>query len=66
MKQATATMSNLIRLLGPEEAAKHARALTPDETRQVNEALTRHGGSHSAVLGVRDPQLAQEVDALFR
>ncbi len=66
MKQATATLSELIHLLGPEETAKHIRDLTADERRLVDDALTRHGGSHSAALGVRSPRLAQEVDALFR
>lgn len=56
---------DLIKLLGPEAVAELARPLTPDEERLVDEALAEHG-SHSAALSVSDPQLAREVDALFR
>lgn len=57
-------MLEMVHLLGPEEAAKHARPLADEESRLVDEYVVRHG-SYSAALGVKHPQLAAEVDALF-
>lgn len=57
--------SFLIMLVGPEEAAKHVRDLTPGEQVLVDEYVARHDGSHAAALGVTDPDLAADIDALF-
>jgi len=64
MAQATGSTQDLINV-GPDEAAKLARPLTAHESRLVADAVAKHG-SHSAALGVQDPRLAAEVDALFR
>lgn len=58
--------SFLVELLGPDWEAKLNRDLTPDEESWVDESVARHGGSHAAALGVTDPALASQIDALFR
>lgn len=63
MSQATDSMRDLIKLLGPEVAAKLTRPPTHAEERQIAAALERHG-SASAALGVTDPELAAQIDAL--
>jgi len=45
--------SFLVGLLGPEEAARLCRTLTPGEERRVDEVLARHGGDPVAALGMQ-------------
>lgn len=63
----TATIRDAImNASGTDELAAIAAGLTAEESREADELVTRrYGGSYSAALGVRDPELARQVDALF-
>ena len=59
-----ADLEYLIKLVGPEQAARFSRELTAEESARVDEALARYDGDPVAALGAE--RLPADVQAEIR
>ena len=65
MSHGSASILDLITHLGPHTVAEFTGELSAAEKAGVDEYVRQHGGSHAAALGVRDVELALEIDTLM-